>query len=59
MEKKNRTTCPYCNGKKVIPGSCVCDREWRGSPQDDGFEECRCEKETVCTNCRGNGYIEN
>lgn len=50
--------CPTCKGNKIIPGNCECNSEWRGTDQDDGFQDCQCEPDTECPDCTGKGYIE-
>ncbi len=52
--------CPMCMGKKVIPGTCVCDMEWRGNRGDEEeWEDCQCAREQQCPVCHGTGLIEN
>jgi hypothetical protein len=57
-EKKNKTVCPDCNGKKEIKGNCVCDAEWRGSQVGDEWEDCHCTPTIPCPTCSGTGYVE-
>ncbi len=56
MSKKQ--VCPECSGNKIIPGSCVCDMEWRGTQTDEGMEDCQCEPDVSCSRCGGTGEIE-
>ena len=49
--------CPECKGKKVVPGTCECNMEWRGNQTDDGMEDCRCEDEVTCPTCNGTGEV--
>lgn len=53
-EKK---VCPTCNGKKVIPGTCECDSEWRGTQSDNEWAECQCTPEVECPACKGTGFV--
>lgn len=57
MSDQSGKICPTCNGAKVIPGTCVCNSEWRGNEIGDSWDECRCEKEVQCPTCGGTGYI--
>ena len=50
--------CPYCEGKKTIPGTCECSMEWRGTQQGDDWDDCQCTPEQSCPNCAGTGYVE-
>lgn len=56
MSEKKKI-CPECAGKKVIPGTCVCDSEWRGTKVMDGFEDCQCTPDIECPVCHGSGYV--
>lgn len=56
MESKK--ICPTCNGKKIIQGNCECNMEWRGSERDDGWEDCICEPDRECPDCKGTGFVE-
>lgn len=56
--KQERTLCPVCEGKKMIPGVCECDSEWRGTQSGDDWEDCQCTEEEQCTNCNGTGYVD-
>lgn len=58
MENDDRETCPECNGKKVVQGSCVCNMEWRGTMNEQGeMTDCQCVSEVECPACGGTGYI--
>lgn len=58
MSEKNKKICPQCDGKKVIPGTCVCNMEWRGTQTGDEWEDCQCSEEVECPTCHGTGYVE-
>ena len=49
---------PQCDGKKVIPGTCVCNMEWRGTKTGDDWDECQCSEEVECPTCHGTGYVK-
>ena len=49
--------CPICLGKKVVPGTCVCNMEWRGTQTETGWEDCQCTPEVTCTQCNGTGSV--
>lgn len=55
---QERTLCPVCEGKKVIPGTCECSSEWRGTQEGEDWEECQCSEEVQCSNCDGTGYVD-
>jgi RecJ-like exonuclease len=57
-EKKTRKKCPECGGKKIIPGVCECNVEWRGSQVDGEWNECKCTPDIPCPICNGTGFIE-
>jgi hypothetical protein len=56
MEPK--TICPTCRGRKIVPGNCECNAEWRSLDSDEMSGDCRCEPEKECPDCKGFGYIE-
>lgn len=58
MAEKGKKVCPQCQGKKVVPGVCVCNSEWRGNQTGDEWEDCQCAPEQECLTCRGAGYVE-
>ncbi|MFH7326803.1 ankyrin [Desulfurivibrio sp. C05AmB] len=59
MSEKNQKICPECKGKKVIPGNCTCNMEWRGTQLlDDQWDDCKCSREEECPICHGTGYVE-
>lgn len=58
IEKKTTKECPECCGQKVIPGTCHCDSEWRGTQVDDDWSECQCTPEVTCPTCNGTGFLE-
>jgi hypothetical protein len=37
QEKENKV-CPTCEGKKIIPGVCECNSEWRANAIQSGGE---------------------
>ncbi|MFA5903934.1 MAG: hypothetical protein WC836_08340 [Desulfobacula sp.] len=47
--------CPTCKGKKIIVGHCECNAEWRNTDGEDKFDDCRCEPDIECPDCRGKG----
>jgi hypothetical protein len=52
-------TCPECNGKKIVPGTCSCDAEWQGTNVgEDAFDPCQCSPDVTCPTCEGKGYLE-
>ena len=51
MTDATEKICPECKGDKKIPGTCVCDMEWRGSRKDDEWEDCQCVDENICPVC--------
>lgn len=51
-------TCPTCKGKKIILGNCECNAEWRGTGTEESIDDCICEPDTQCPECKGKGYIE-
>lgn len=58
MNEKEKKICPECKGKKVIPGKCNCDMEWRGNQLDDEWNDCKCSREEECPICHGTGYVD-
>jgi hypothetical protein len=58
MSEENKKICPQCEGKKVIPGTCSCNMEWRGTKVDDEWEDCQCSEKVECPTCHGTGYAE-
>ncbi len=59
MSPKKKMVCPECKGSKVVPGTCVCNMEWRGNEGPNGMvDDCRCEKDPVCPRCGGSGSVE-
>ncbi|MDH5298093.1 MAG: ankyrin [Desulfobulbaceae bacterium] len=58
MTDKNQKPCPTCQGKKVIDGRCECSMEWRGTKQDDQWEDCQCSPEQPCPTCQGRGQVD-
>ena len=57
MTAESKKICPACQGKKVIPGECICDTEWRGTQKEDAWEDCQCTPDKDCTMCSGTGYV--
>jgi hypothetical protein len=57
-EKKTEKECPECCGKKIIPGECICNSEWRGTQVGDDWNECQCSPDVPCPNCNGTGVVE-
>jgi RecJ-like exonuclease len=51
-------TCPTCQGKKFIYGQCECNAEWRGTDGDEKVDDCICEPDLECPECKGKGYID-
>lgn len=62
MSGTEKKVCPECQGQKIIPGTCVCNMEWRGTLQGtvagDEWDECQCNESEKCPLCLGVGYIE-
>jgi hypothetical protein len=58
MEKQTKTICPTCQGQKVIEGICQCSSEWRGTEDENGWEDCHCTPELECPACHGTGFEE-
>lgn len=54
MEKR---ACPYCNGEKIIVGTCECSSEWRHLENDNLFNDCICKPDIDCPECSGTGYV--
>ena len=52
---KSKKICDRCKGKKMIPGNCECNMEWRDSEGDD----CISEPDQKCPDGNGTGFIEN
>jgi len=50
--------CPTCKGNKIIAGNCECNAEWRSNDKEEEIQDCQCEPDTECPQCRGKGYIE-
>jgi len=57
MTQENQT-CPICQGKKVVAGTCECNSEWRGTQNGDDWEDCRCTPEEKCPECGGKGTVD-
>ena len=57
-DQKTKKECPECCGQKVIPGTCVCNSEWRGTQAGTDWNECQCVPEVPCPICNGTGYLE-
>jgi hypothetical protein len=58
MEPKTENTCPTCGGKKILEGVCECSQEWRGTQNDDVWDDCQCTPDQECTTCQGTGVVE-
>lgn len=58
MTTEAKKKCPVCQGKKSIPGECICDMEWRGTQKGDNWEDCQCTPDKECIQCSGTGYVE-
>lgn len=58
MEKKIKNTCPECQGKKVVEGTCECNSEWRGNHGENGWDDCQCAPEQECLTCHGTGVVQ-
>jgi hypothetical protein len=55
----DKKICPQCKGSKIMVGLCNCNAEWRGAAAgDDSPDDCICEPDTECPECKGKGYIE-
>jgi len=57
MAEKEKIVCPECKGRKVIPGRCTCNMEWRGTQRGEEWEDCQCNREEKCPVCNGTGYV--
>ena len=57
-ENKNKKKCPECDGKKIIPGTCECNSEWRGTLVGEEWDECQCTPDAECPGCSGTGFVE-
>ena len=57
MTDTEKKTCPECDGKKVVPGTCTCNMEWRGTQQGDDWDDCQCTQEAACPVCNGTGFV--
>ena len=57
-EKKSKKKCPECLGEKILPGTCECNSEWRGSQGDDEWNECQCTPDIPCPVCNSSGVVE-
>lgn len=55
---KSKITCTRCNGKKIIEGNCECNMEWRSSGDNDYWDDCKCDPDLECPDCKGTGFIE-
>ena len=53
-EKK---VCPTCKGKKIILGNCECNSEWRKTDGEGDYDDCHCEPDQECPDCKGTGYV--
>lgn len=58
MPDSTKKVCPECKGRKMIPGVCVCNSEWRGNQVGDDWDDCQCAREQECPTCKGTGHIE-
>lgn len=62
MSATMKKICPECQGQKIIPGTCECSVEWRGtlqgSVEGDEWDECQCSQSEQCPVCLGVGYLE-
>ena len=56
-QQESTKLCPICQGKKMIPGVCECDMEWRGNKTGDDWEDCQCTPDADCPTCQGTGYV--
>ncbi len=50
--------CPTCKGKKVLVGNCECNAEWRSTDADDNVDDCICEPDEKCPDCKGTGVVK-
>ena len=57
MTQEKNVTCPSCQGKKILSGTCECNMEWRGTQKGDDWEDCQCTPDIECSNCHGTGYV--
>ncbi len=57
MAEKKQKECPMCRGEKTLPGTCVCDSEWRGTQTEEDWNDCQCNPDIECTLCHGTGFI--
>ena len=58
MTQKTEKTCPTCQGKKVVAGTCECNMEWRGTQGENGWDDCQSSPEQECPTCGGTGVVE-
>jgi hypothetical protein len=58
MAQENMKICPTCQGKKAIEGICECAMEWRGTQEEDKWEDCQCTPEQECPSCKGTGFVQ-
>ncbi|OGQ98686.1 MAG: hypothetical protein A2521_05370 [Deltaproteobacteria bacterium RIFOXYD12_FULL_57_12] len=49
--------CPESQGRKLVPGTCECNMEWRGTEVNGEWVDCRCARETACSRCQGTGFV--
>ena len=57
MGEAKKKVCPECGGKKAVPGTCVCNSEWRGTQSGEEWEDCQCNKDETCPLCMGTGFV--
>ena len=50
--------CPTCKGKKILVGNCECNAEWRSADTDQTPDDCICEPDQKCPDCKGTGVVQ-
>ena len=58
MGNDEKKPCPECKGNKIVPGTCECNMEWRGTQSEEGWDDCQCNKDEECPMCHGKGYVD-
>ena len=52
-----KKVCPTCKGRGTVPGNCACDAEWRVNDGESKIDDCICEPDMTCPDCKGTGYV--